>query len=359
MAKQKFCCKGILQKTGQRATITISADSKERAVQIALEHGVTVDSVTLAADQAAGPSKAAAAQPKPVAGQAKPAAAQPRAASSPPKVSGGDLDARLDAILDADDELDKGLGGFGLDDELGGPAVAPSTKACPYCGEQILAVAVKCKHCGSYVGEKTGSPLARSGGVPSRGVPMRVWAIAGGVGVVLIVVLLIVLLRNPSTPQPVPRAVESPVVTTPTPPVASKAEGYKPTPEDMAFAAKAVAFLDTCDEMVQLLDKAPTPEAFDKECEVMKSRQAAIPHPPKGVRWAEEVASANEQIVSKLSLVSQLIAGLATIQAMDPASNPKDSPELRDAYHQAAEQMRGLLRSLRSLIPPECSAKPK
>ena len=30
------------------------------------------------------------------------------------------------------------------------------TKACPYCGEQILAVAVKCKHCGS--------DLARSGG---------------------------------------------------------------------------------------------------------------------------------------------------------------------------------------------------
>jgi hypothetical protein len=26
------------------------------------------------------------------------------------------------------------------------------TKACPYCGEQILAVAVKCKHCGSMLG---------------------------------------------------------------------------------------------------------------------------------------------------------------------------------------------------------------
>jgi hypothetical protein len=25
------------------------------------------------------------------------------------------------------------------------------TKACPYCGEQILAVAVKCKHCGSML----------------------------------------------------------------------------------------------------------------------------------------------------------------------------------------------------------------
>lgn len=26
------------------------------------------------------------------------------------------------------------------------------TKACPYCGEQILAVAIKCKHCGSAIG---------------------------------------------------------------------------------------------------------------------------------------------------------------------------------------------------------------
>jgi hypothetical protein len=26
------------------------------------------------------------------------------------------------------------------------------TKRCPYCGEEILAVAVKCKHCGSTIG---------------------------------------------------------------------------------------------------------------------------------------------------------------------------------------------------------------
>jgi len=26
------------------------------------------------------------------------------------------------------------------------------TKACPFCGEEVLAVAVKCKHCGSAIG---------------------------------------------------------------------------------------------------------------------------------------------------------------------------------------------------------------
>lgn len=31
------------------------------------------------------------------------------------------------------------------------------TKACPYCSEQILATAVKCKHCGSNLGGATGA----------------------------------------------------------------------------------------------------------------------------------------------------------------------------------------------------------
>ena len=29
------------------------------------------------------------------------------------------------------------------------------TTACPYCGERVLAVAIKCKHCGSAIGPMT------------------------------------------------------------------------------------------------------------------------------------------------------------------------------------------------------------
>ena len=33
-----------------------------------------------------------------------------------------------------------------------------STVACPYCGEQILAAAKKCKHCGEYLDESVRPP---------------------------------------------------------------------------------------------------------------------------------------------------------------------------------------------------------
>jgi len=29
-----------------------------------------------------------------------------------------------------------------------------TTKACPYCGEQILTTAIKCKHCGEFLDKK-------------------------------------------------------------------------------------------------------------------------------------------------------------------------------------------------------------
>lgn len=40
------------------------------------------------------------------------------------------------------------------------------TKACPYCGEQILAIAVKCKHCHSDLSTPT-NPSMQSAAVAS------------------------------------------------------------------------------------------------------------------------------------------------------------------------------------------------
>lgn len=43
-----------------------------------------------------------------------------------------------------------------------GKTMSEETKRCPFCGEEILAIAKKCKHCGSYLEGETSAEAALS-----------------------------------------------------------------------------------------------------------------------------------------------------------------------------------------------------
>jgi len=95
----------------------------------------------------------------------------------------------------------------------------PETKNCPYCGEEILAVAKKCKHCGEWlIEEKPGTVTSNSSEpVISKNEPQQeiekrpvdtpkdaqkkksmLWPIIGGCAAILVVLLLLLIPTSPN-----------------------------------------------------------------------------------------------------------------------------------------------------------------
>ena len=320
MAKQKFCCKGVMRKTGQRVSAVVSADNKETALKIANDHGVYVESLEIVRDSA-------------------------------PIDDDEDVMDHIDEIIKADDDLDEELGDFADDAPS---SASPSTKVCPFCAERILAVALKCKHCGTYLDEK-----ARRISDMSK----WLWGFGCGATVVFWICLIVFFLfiRDLIAPKP-PTAPPAPIASEPsdppTPAPRPTVEKPKPSADEIAYATKLAAFLDGVDETAKLLEGVPKPDEYLKQSEALKKRFEAIP-PPPDASWAKQTAASSRKI---LELANMLSYSLTTLEMAREALNQSSSempPGTREACRQAAEQVRQLVSTIRNLIPPECLAKPQ
>ena len=88
------------------------------------------------------------------------------------------------------------------------------TKNCPYCGEEILAVAKKCKHCGEWLTEEkpgtvtisSSEPVIKERATEKRPVDTQkeapkksmFWLIIGGCAAVLVILLLLLMPTSPN-----------------------------------------------------------------------------------------------------------------------------------------------------------------
>ncbi|MEN6451441.1 MAG: hypothetical protein ABFC96_13190 [Thermoguttaceae bacterium] len=320
MAKQKFYCTGIESASRRRVAITLTADNRESAIRIAKQHGVAVQSVTLVRE------------PTPAAPSAKP--------TPPPDETDEDVTGLLESPDDAEPPAA----------EPASPA-APATKTCPYCGESILAVAIRCKHCGSYLSDEPSGGRTEDR-ARRRGTPARRWVAIGAGGAIVVIaaailVWLAVFGRSQLPVDAIPVAMPVQPASAPAAqPAPRPPEAAKPSAEEKAFATRLAAFLDGCDATAGLLENGVKPDAYRKQCDSLQRLYAAVPPPPASAPWAAD-ASANGRLL--LGLTQQ-------IGEMDAINDllPLDANARREAHRQTATKMRGLVSLVRSLIPPAC-----